>query len=262
MKRSAVNILVVDDDPFLATTLASCLKRAFPQETGILVAHTVREAMEYFQQKIPLRAAIVDYDLPDGRGTDFLRTLALRRGRPMALFLISGVDTDQIDLAGLLKEHPQVTFVEKPFRYQDLVHQVRNILFPAAQTVPSFYGLKLFELIQAFYLARKSVTIRILFPDGKMGAVFIREGELVHASMDHDEGMEALAQMAGDRVGELRVEEGCFTAKQTIELATQQALIEAYRRVDEGGGGPNPPDEVILDSDLDIAFREAINPDP
>lgn len=248
-----ISILVVDDDPFLATTLASALKRAFPSETSICVAHSLREAMGFVQQDIPFRVAIVDHELPDGKGADFLKTLVLRRGRPIALFLVSGADPDQIEIASLLRELPQITFVEKPFRYQELVAKIRDTILPEASTDQHFYGLKLFELIQAYSLSRRSMTIRVLGKDEKMGVVFLREGEMIHATMDRTEGLEALTKLARSRHGKLRIEEGCFTAKHSIELPTMQALLEVFRRIDENAAGkgqvpwatPNP--DGILD---------------
>lgn len=226
------SILVVDDDPFVAGTIAMQLRNTCPHGTNISIAHRLTDAMAMLSKE-RFQAVIVDYELPDGHGTDLIRSLLRTPGKPVAIFLVSGMDPDQIDVAGLLKEHPSVTFIEKPFRFKEVMKKVLEAIQPPTTPEQSFYGLKLFELIQAFALTRKSMTLRVLMPNGRMGMAAIRDGELIHAALDGVEGKDALRNMARERKGHIRLEEGCYTAKTTIFEPTQKTLIDIYRDLDE-----------------------------
>jgi len=248
-------ILIVESDPFLATTLASALRRVLPAGSTIRTCHTLSEAAEWIEQEV-FHAVVVDNELPDGAGRGLIRFLAGQSNQPLGLFLISGENPDVIQVGQLLLDHPEVRFIEKPFRYAEVARQVRDVVHPPHASDQTFYGLRLFDLVQAFSMARTSVTLRVILPEGKLGTVALRNGTLLHAAMDGAEGLDALARMATNTCGEIRVDGGCAIAKQTIELPTQQALIEVYRILDEQNGPKPSPNDVspLDDPDLDFDF--------
>jgi len=261
-------ILIVEGDPFLATTLASAIRRVLAVESIVCVCSTLQEAMMRVDEE-EFHAVVVDNDLSDGKGRGLVRYLARRDARPQGLFFLSGEDPDSIQVASLLREHPEIRFIEKPCRYVDVARQVRDVVVPNKRTDQTFYGLRLFDLIQAFSMVRASITLRILLPDGKLGTVSLRDGTLLHAAMEGVEGMEALARMARDGRGEVRVEAGCTTAKHTIELPTQQALIEVFRILDERAmatpeqatpeQAPTPVATSASESEIEEFFRKAFD---
>ncbi len=109
-------MLLVDDDPFVCTNLASALRRVFPPETAIRTAHTLQEAKEWIAKE-EFDGVIADRGLPDGSGTDLIRRLANRSSQRITLILISDQVTDLPDVAELLTEHQDVIFFEKPLRF-------------------------------------------------------------------------------------------------------------------------------------------------
>lgn len=232
-QRILPRVLVVDDDPYLARTLASSIKNALPPGSIVNMAHSLDEASKLISQE-KFHAIVTDHELPDGKGSDFLRRICgSPKYRGVACFLVSGMDPDEIEVARLLKENPQITFFEKPFKFSTVAEKVRDMILPQTDPESSFYGLRLFELIQAYSLSRRSMTIRMLMPDHKMGVVALNNGDLIHAALGGIEGQDALLQMARNRVGEIRVEDGCATAKRTIHKPTQQTLIDTFRILDE-----------------------------
>ncbi len=225
-------LLVIDDDSFLATTLAFALQRTFPPQTTVRTAESCAEALRLVDAE-PFDAVIADDHLPDGRGSDILKHLLSRGGRVPILFLISGRNPDELDIGSLLREHPQVTFIEKPFLFHEVAKQIRAAVLPQATTEPHHYGLQMFDLIQAYSLARRSATLRVLLEDGRMGTVAIREGDLIHAVMGPLIGTEALLEIARNKKGHIRIEEACTTARQTIYLPTEYVLLDTFRLLDE-----------------------------
>ena len=237
-------------------------RRSFPKGSVIRKAHSIKEAKELLQQE-DFRAAVIDHELPDGLGGDLIRSLARQKGGTMALFLVSGANPDEIKVTDLLRDHPNVTFIEKPFRYDIVSKKILESVIPPDSREQSFHGLRLFDLIQAYALARQSMTIRMLMPDGKMGTLAVRDGDLIHAAVEGLEGQDALMRMAQNSRGEIRVEEGCFTSKKTIHMSTQQVLIDTIRQLDELQAFPNgrdkqpiPPANGGLSDLFDKAFEE------
>lgn len=256
-------ILIVESDPFLATTLAAAIRRGLGPESIVVSRQTLQDGMKCAAHE-EFSAVVVDNELSDGQGRGLIRYLARRTGPPQGLFLLSGADPDSIQVGSLLREHPEIRFIEKPCRYVDVARQVREVVQPSKATDQTFYGLRLFDLIQAFSMVRASITLRVLLPDGKLGTVALREGTLLHAAMDGVEGMEALARMARDGRGEVRVEPGCTTAKHTIELPTQQALIEVFRILDERAlerpqRTPTPVDFGEMEKEIEEFFSKAFD---
>jgi len=259
----ALSLLVVDDDPFLAMTMASSLKREFPPTTQIRTAHSVREALDWLAKET-FHAVIADHELPDGKGIDLMKSLLLHSvSKPHALFLISGADPNEIEVGKFLQAHPEVTFIEKPFRFGDVAKRIRKVLLPEEAKGSDFFGFRLFDLIQAYSLARLSMTLRVIFSDGKMGVVLLREGRMIHAAYGQIEGEEALlfiAEAAEENPGSIRVEQGCMTAKESIQKPTQQVMLDTIRRMDErkrpgASSGGNNNFQTDLDGMIDEAFH-------
>ncbi len=238
-----VTLLVVDDDSFLATTLAFALQRTFPPQTSVRTSASFAESLRLVDAE-SFDAVIADDHLPDGRGSEILKHLLSRGGRVPILFLISGRNPDELDVGSLLRQYPQITFIEKPFLFHEVARQIRASVLPQVTTEPHHYGLQLFDLIQAYGLARRSATLRVLLEDGRMGTVAIREGDLIHAVMGSLIGTEALLEIARNKKGHIRIEEACTTARQTIYLPTEYVLLDTFRMLDERREAGTSGDEL------------------
>ncbi len=254
-------ILLVDGDRRGLERLASCLAKCLPGNALVRRAGSLQEAGVWTNMESFDAAVMADF-LPDGRGSDLLRRLASQHGQSIALFLLGAQNPDESRICELLHEHPDVHYIEKPFRPEDLAEQVRHLLYPPSVKEQTFYGLRLFDLIQAYSLAQKSATFRVLLPDGRLGMLGIRKGFLVHAAIDDLEGMEALLKIAQNRKGEIRVEKGCTTAKETIHLPTPRVLIEVYRKVDEKTFETQAEEKAVdHDSQIDTLFDTVFDKD-
>jgi CheY-like chemotaxis protein len=97
------NILVVEDDPFIAMDLKGVLEGA--GATVIGPAHDLCEAVSLVE-RFRICAAVLDYRLQVGNTLPLARTLA-RRG---------------------IREHPDAMVIPKPFRADQLVSAVQALL--------------------------------------------------------------------------------------------------------------------------------------
>jgi hypothetical protein len=68
---------------------------------------------------------------------------------------------------------------------------------------------------------------------GNPGHLFFRDGDLVHAQLDHFEGKDAFARILAWGGGTFRAEPKVSTTRQTINESFQYLLLDALRLQDE-----------------------------
>ncbi len=225
-------LLIVEPDAAITARLAGALRRRLTGGAVIRVAQSNASARDW-KARESIHAALLDLRLPDGSGFDLIHSFSLAMGRPVALFLTAAGDPDSLGIARLLLEFPEVTFFEKPYDEERVAALIHDVLCPPPCDEANLFGLRLFDLVQAFSLARRSATLRVLFPDETMGTLVVRDGELIHARRGAVEGMEAVLALAACKSGEIRVLQAATDARRTIHMPTQQALLETFRLLDE-----------------------------
>jgi CheY-like chemotaxis protein len=110
------NILVVEDDPFIALDLQGVLEAAGATVVG--PAHDLSEALSLVERS-GICAAVLDYRLQVGDTLALARVLA-ERGIP---FLFQTSDPNSV-----AHEHPDATILPKPFRPDQLTSAVEALL--------------------------------------------------------------------------------------------------------------------------------------
>ena len=112
-------VLVLEDDPAVATTICTALAR----DGWITVtAHTLAEGRLRLQQDNP-RLVIVDLGLPDGNGIAFVREAA---GLPdLGIIVVSGRVEEMDRVIGL--EVGADDYLTKPFSLREMVARVRAL---------------------------------------------------------------------------------------------------------------------------------------
>jgi DNA-binding response OmpR family regulator len=112
-------LLVIDSDPEMLRTLACFFeKRGF----HVAAAGNVGEAKDYFYRRPRWTMVIADYHLPDGTGWDFCAWLRERPNATATPFLLMSGGLHAATIC------PEVDFLAKPFRVEDLENRVRTLL--------------------------------------------------------------------------------------------------------------------------------------
>ena len=114
-----VNVLVVEDEPAIAESLAYSLRR---EGYGVNIAGTLAEAEG---RVAGVDLVILDLMLPDGSGFDLLAHLR-RLAEPPAIIILSSRDQEADRVAGL--ETGADDYVTKPFSPREVVARVRAVL--------------------------------------------------------------------------------------------------------------------------------------
>lgn len=116
--RSVAPILLVEDDPVMARTVASALI----DEGYVVVAVTTLAAARSALERAQPSVLILDLTLPDSFGGDLLAELAARADAPPTVIL------SVFHLASLVAERYDVELVRKPFEMDALFSAVRRAL--------------------------------------------------------------------------------------------------------------------------------------
>jgi DNA-binding response OmpR family regulator len=112
-------MLVLDSDPDMLRTLTW-----FFEQRGFHVAAVanVAEAKDYFHRRPQWTMVIADYHLPDGTGWDFCAWLRERPNAQTIPFLLMSGGLHAATVC------PEMDFLAKPFRIEDLESRVRTLL--------------------------------------------------------------------------------------------------------------------------------------
>ncbi len=89
----------------------------------------------------------------------------------------------------------------------------------------------LVNLLQYLHLNRASGMLLLLDPRGSRGHVFTRNGQVVHASTDDAEGVQALVTLLKWQQGRFAFQPDVTVPRQTIDIPLDALLLQvAYRR--------------------------------
>lgn len=123
MASPSATVLVVDDESALLDLATRVLRR---HGHHIIPARSGEEAVRVFSSSlVPIHVVILDRGLPDGDGVEFFRRL--RAIRPdLAVVFASGSEEDE--LPHNLRNDERVSFLQKPFRSQQLVAVLDRLL--------------------------------------------------------------------------------------------------------------------------------------
>jgi len=117
----------------------------------------------------------------------------------------------------------------------------------------SLADVTLLELLQLMNWGGKTGVVTV-FWRGTSGRIFMREGQVVHATFAGEQGEAAAYRLLARDGGSFTWETGSAACPTTVETSTQNLLLEAARLMDEGDdAAAAPPPQSVLRKDLSIA---------
>lgn len=100
--------------------------------------------------------------------------------------------------------------------------------------------MSLVDIVHIFHTERKTVAIHLSSEMG-YGRIYLKEGNIIHASYRNYSGKEAVFQLLTWNDGEFEVEPEASTDERTIQIPVQSLILEGLRMLDEKkihGGSP------------------------
>jgi CheY-like chemotaxis protein len=232
MSLSQSFLLVLEDNPVLAELLVHWLRQRFPRKP-VVHAATIAEA-EAVVSAVCVDSLIVDINLPDGCGLDFLSKL--REAQPIDCCVVM-TTMSRARVNGRIRALGPASFLEKPLNMSALERMLLPYLVcgepgGGLKSEPGFQaylrGLQPVEIIQMKCTNRASGVLEFLNLDGQIGRVHLRAGEITHAEIDDAEGIDALAEIISWSAGAARELLGAVSMTPvTITSPWTAALMEA-----------------------------------
>ncbi len=229
-------ILLLEDDLISQVSASQVIQRSAP-EGILLMARSLAEGRRLLE-KYEFQLCVLDIQLPDGSGIDFLYDIQLRS--PQAcVAMLTGVPLphyrDQAEAFGVLH------FMEKPADAKLLGTLVREqwekCHVTKAQPTTGFSAaltqLSTLDIIQLKCLGRSSVALDFIGDHGKQGRICFKDGEILHAETDSQKGVEAFNEIVGWRGGQVVEVPGAPPPARTVEGHWQGLLMHAVQWVDE-----------------------------
>jgi CheY-like chemotaxis protein len=128
MRMDMLNILLVDDDRNLVTTLSHGLRKAMGKTTSVAVCFSSSEALSLLGTQA-FDVVVSDFNMPGTSGLEFLNKVR-QDNREMILVLISAYGTVALEEGA---RQLGVGYITKPFEPSSLVQLIRDL----AQSIES-----------------------------------------------------------------------------------------------------------------------------
>ncbi|MDO4303959.1 MAG: response regulator transcription factor [Bacillota bacterium] len=126
------NILIVEDDKGLREGMALALKR---EEFSFTLCGTLEEAEKYLAGRPDLELILLDLNLPDGSGYDFLQKVKRRSDIPIIIITANDMELDEV--RGL--ELGADDYIVKPFSLMVLRARIDKVLKSAGKDEKKVY---------------------------------------------------------------------------------------------------------------------------
>lgn len=218
------SILVVDDEPVFARTLADGLGSELKGVVVQLANHGQR-ALEILARE-PVDLVVTDVHMPVMDGMSLVAEM-VSRGINLPVIMVTAFGTRAIELDA--RRNGVISVVDKPIDFPLMVEICAGML--RSRSRGSIEGITLAGFLQLLEMERRTCTVRI-FGDEGTGTIGMRDGQVVLCSVSEATGFEALCQIVS--WDSPRIELLPLTGEgEEKPLSLNVALLEGARLQDE-----------------------------
>jgi DNA-binding response OmpR family regulator len=235
--KTTFRTLVLEDDSASLALVAQAVRFELP-EAEVLAARTMADA-RLLLKRYDLHLFILDIQLPDGCGIDFLYDIQL--AQPDAtVVIVTGVPLpeyrDQATAFGVLH------FMEKPLNPRALGALARSqrekLQGPqgageTAYFTASLTRLTTLDIIQLKCLGRSTQRLDFIGKKDRYGSIYFVDGEIIHAETDTKQGVEAFNEIVSWRGGKVLEANDAPVPARSIQGDWQNLLLHAVQWSDE-----------------------------
>ena len=226
-------ILLALGNPNEAVQLENHLEENFPVEAEVYRAPSGFDAMSLAMNRPKI--VLLDQRLPDVMGLDMIDPIRDQIGPQNYLIFIGGAGKAGMR-PGMRDEalkRGATAIAERPINVDDLSRMMYNLLFPPVPEHPHLHGLELLDLIQMFHQKRVDRTLRIFAYDGRVGGIYMNQGEIIHVEAGAMQGFPAILDLMRWTEGRIVVYDALLSNEQTNTTPTMHLIMDAARAMDE-----------------------------
>ncbi len=245
------NILIVDDDQQLLLYVSKALEK-YRDRFGVLLAGDGVAAQEQLRRH---RVALVVTDLKMPR-LDGLGLLAhlLEHFPDVPVIVLTAFSTPEMERTA--RQRGAIAYLEKPFLVDDLARKILESLERQADG-GTLHGVSSGMFLQLIRMEQRTCTIRLSSRrDGRQGALFFLDGELVDARAGDLHGEAAAHEIFAWREVNLAIQNSCAADHpRRIGSTLEAVLLDAMRRRDEAAPAAPPRPPAVAGGDPDPVGR-------
>jgi len=250
MKR----VLVVDDEEDMLWMLQRNLNKGM-QNVDILAAKSGEEALEILGDK-SINLVITDINMPGISGLDLL--IEINNSFPETGVIImtaypSSAYENKAMMSGSLR------YIEKPFDIKEVRTIVEDVLKEDEGFQGTVDGVDLIDIVQFNGLSQATAALKVTTGETE-GMIFFKEGKVVHAMCDKENGERAFFTILGFNGGSLQNIRGVEAPIVSINKSIEALLFEAAVKNDEHDDNPledlienEPQTDILTDPVAEIS---------
>ena len=226
--KPQTKIMVVDDQDDITWSLSQALSDK-EINASVITASTGKEALEKLSDDT-INLLITDITMLDVDDQDLF--LEIKKKFPAVYVIVmTAFPSANFKKEAVLGEN--LFFVEKPFDINKLKEQVARILAEKGSTdISTMPGISITDVIQLKNLAEATTTLRV-DKSNQQGLIHFKDGEVIHAACDNQEGEDAFYKV-------LAFDKGIITTiplQETIETTISRPCMTLIREgIDPTGG--------------------------
>ena len=225
-------ILIVEDDPVTGLIFERMILTHLPECRPIWV-RTLAEARER-SADLAVALFVLDVNLPDGSGLDFLFELSHSHPDSQAVVMSA---TPLPEYEAQSAAFGALRFLAKPLSAADVKRALEEVLTSRRVGEDEAYRVSLknltfFDVVQLKCLARATASLQFS-SDGRVGTIHFLEGEIIDAQTGGVGGFEALQEIARWRRGSINESPLMNMGLRSIDSGWQSLVIDLAHRLDD-----------------------------
>jgi DNA-binding response OmpR family regulator len=239
----SIKILLLEDAFVTSLAMGRALEAELP-DCVVMRAQSLYEA-RLLLRTYDFQFFVVDIQLPDGCGVDFLPEIA-ERAPGAGVVIVTATPLPKYRQRA--SEFGVLYFMEKPVEVRQLAARIAKRVRIAAATSAAasdasftafLRNLSALDVIQLKCLARASVRLDFTRADGTVGRIYLSGGEVVHAEVippsgtGRKEGTAAFNEALSWRGGTVVEEPGAQAPQITIQGDWQSLVLDALQGTNE-----------------------------
>ncbi len=234
-------ILIVEDDQAQSRILTRAICQRRP-DYRVLTASNGRDAIRLLERE-EVALVLTDLQMPEVNGFELLAWLATHRP---ALIVFTMTAYGNADTEARLSALGSVECFTKPIDIASVLDRLDESM---SQSIRGHVqNVSLTTFLQLIGLEKKTCTLTVRAHE-KVGSLFLRKGELVHAATRDLSGEAAATTIIGWPHVSITIEGVCADVERTVHLSLTNLMMEAVRVHDENArdsGADSIPDSDRL----------------
>ena len=227
-----LRLLLLEDSQVVSRSIERMLNQSFPEMTPVL-AGDIASAQRAFEEE-PVDLLIIDINLPDGNGIDFLCDIKTVYPHIPAIIMTA----EPLPAYRLKAEEIGVIqFIEKPVSQTTMRVALRKAFNSGAKTAMLtkeevarlVSHIPILDYVQLKCLARKTCQLTISAGFARVGKVYLEAGRITHAEASGAEGIAALEELINWPSCPIRETLDVRPSKRTIEDDWSTTVAEAVK---------------------------------